>query len=107
MVLQFRYISNNFKTVVRMEKYTDRDNENDYSDYRSTPLYAVLIGGIVLSIIGGYLIITNQIANGVSYSSKTGGVGTRISVNGPFTLCLGLFLSILPIYLLNKNKKEK
>jgi len=76
-------------------------NENDNFDYRSFPLYGILVCGILLLIIGIYQIITDQVGTGIGRHSA------RIVIYGPSTLAIGLGGCILTIYLLKKNKHKK
>ena len=83
-------------------------DENDYPQYRSFPLYALLVCGLLIAIIGLYLILIRSAINGITFPGRMGiGGGKAVSINGPFILATGLSICIFPIYQLVKNKRSQ
>lgn len=81
--------------------------ENNYSQYRPFPLYALLVCGIIISIAGLYLLITERVANGETFPGRLGrGSGNPTSISGQFTLAIGLMICLFPIYQLIKESKR-
>ncbi|MBC7625917.1 hypothetical protein [Ferruginibacter sp.] len=81
--------------------------ENNYPQYQPFPLYVLLVCGIIISIVGLHLLITETVANGATFSGRLGrGGGNPISLSGQFTLAIGLIICVFPIYQLNKESKR-
>ncbi|MEP7237441.1 MAG: hypothetical protein ABI685_06245 [Ferruginibacter sp.] len=84
------------------------NDENNYPQYRPFPLYAILICGLLIAIVGIYLIAVNQSANGTTFPGRMGtGGGKPISINGPAILIIGLLICIFPVYQLIKNNRGR
>ncbi len=87
------------------------ESEDTYSDYRTLPWYVILICGIIISGVGIYLIVTQQIATGIIYSGRfhTGiGVdGRETYITGNAALIIGILMSLFSIYQLIEISKNK
>ncbi len=82
--------------------------EEDYTDFRPFPLYIILVCGLIVTLVGLYLIITNNAATGVTLPNRSGEGGgqTRI-VSGPGAIVVGLGICVFPAYQLLKKKFVK
>jgi hypothetical protein len=84
----------------------EEEGKDDFP-VRSTPLYAVLVCGIIMSGIGIYLVATQQMATGLVYAGRFGtGHGTLTSLGGYSVLILGLAVCAYPVYQLWKNSQR-
>ncbi len=81
------------------------DDLRDYPEFRTFPIVVLLICGIVIFLIGLYLLITNQISGGVVVG-KFGGSGA-VPISGVGTIIIGILFSIFPTGMLIKNKQQK
>jgi hypothetical protein len=62
------------------------------------------VTGLVISIIGVFLIVTGSISNGVTSSNEIGeGGGQSTFITGPGALILGLLI-LASIFFIRKNK---
>ena len=93
--------------VKKKEREIDSNKNFQSVQYRKMPLYAILLCGFLISLMGLYLLFRNDFAIGRSLPSKYGqGGGEKLIVNGSFTLFAGLIICI-PIYQLTKQSKRK
>ena len=75
---------------------------------RPVPLYGILTCGIVIVIIGAYLLFNETAANGFVAPGKHGSInGAAIAINGRFAIIFGLVICIFPLYQLIKQRKKK
>ncbi len=93
---------------MRKGKQVDEDIDQHSFQIRPFQLWAILICGILLALIGGYLIIEGEIINGKAFSNGRMGpkAGTAIILNGPIITILGLLISVFPTYQLIKQSKS-
>ncbi len=94
--------------IKKKEREIDSNKKFESVQYRKMPLYAILLCGFLISLMGLYLFIRNDFAIGRSLPSKYGqGGGERLIVNGSFTLFVGVIICIFPIYQLIKHSIRK
>jgi hypothetical protein len=86
-----------------------KESGDEYApQYRNMPLYVILFCGLIISFIGLYLLITNQISVGRSQPGRFGGAGGQSQIiNGPFTLFIGLIICVFPAWQLFKQEIGK
>jgi hypothetical protein len=83
------------------------DETNNYEQYRPFPLYVMLCCGVIVILIGVYLLFSNNSAQGVTIQGKLGtGGGRPISVSGSGTILIGVLISLFPAFQLIKRKKK-
>jgi hypothetical protein len=84
-----------------------RDNEDNYEDFRPFPIYVMLCLGILVVLIGLYLLISDRAAVGTTTPGRYGtGGGNQISITGGGAIFVGIVLSLFPVYELIKRKKK-
>ena len=80
----------------------DETDLSNYPQHRKTGLYIMLFCGLLLTMIGLYLTLTNTFAFGPSdgYGQEAGGIAI---VSGPYSIIVGLGFSVFPSYHLIKQ----
>jgi hypothetical protein len=86
---------------------SEEEEGDDDFPIRSTPLYVVLVCGLIIAAIGLYLAITGQVAGGPAGMIRPGRslYGTYV-YNGTSLLILGLLICVYPVYQLRKNSNR-
>jgi hypothetical protein len=89
---------------IKEDNYTD----NGHPKYEMPQLYLGLIGGIVVTGIALFLILTHQEAVGTDQPGLAGnGGGHTVVVSRYFILGLGLIFTIVSILYIIKDTKKK
>ncbi len=93
---------------MRKSKHIDKDADENYFPIRPFQLKVILACGIIISLIGVYLIIEGEIMAGKAFSNGRLGpaAGTPIILNGPTLTIIGLIICIFPTYQLIKQKSR-
>ena len=86
-------------------KRSNKDNNDDYDDFQPFPTYVLLGCGITVTLIGIYLLISNQLAEGVT-SDKYGRGSQGISITGGGAIFVGFILLLFPVSELIKRRKK-
>ena len=78
--------------------------ETEELQIRKFPLYVILFCGIIVSIIGLWLTISDTIATGTTLPSRYGqGGGQHIILSGPSITIIGILLCMFPSIQLIRN----
>jgi len=91
-----------------MKQVRKENNKDDnYPQYRSFPLYAILICGLLLLITGLYLLITKQMVDAVTFPGRWGsGGGKPFNLTGSSLTLVGLVICVFPVYQLIKRVRQ-
>jgi hypothetical protein len=82
--------------------------EDDYPQFRSFPLYAMLICGFLVFIAGTIITIKGGWLSGSSFQGRYGsGGGDSVTLFGPGIILIGLGICCFPVVQLIKNRKYK
>lgn len=94
----------NSKKDIRKKKHVEKDDLKGYvSPMMSQAIYAILIIGIIVCLIGVYLIIINGVSS--SYSFNRFGSGP-VTMCGPVAITLGLVCIGISFWLFKMRKKN-
>ena len=80
------------------------DDENDDEDIRPFPLYVTLCCGIIIILVGIYLLIYHIPVTGITAPRRS--LGSHYSITGAGVIFIGLALSIFPAYQLIRRKRS-
>jgi hypothetical protein len=78
-----------------------------YKQYRNSTLYMILTCGIILTMIGVYLYVSNRVPHGTTLPTRHVAGGKDIYITGITTMVLGVAISIFPIYQLIRKLSKK
>jgi len=85
-----------------------QDNSDDYEEIRAFPLYVILCSGIIIILIGIYLLISHQTAEGITTRGRYApGNGKPASLSGGGAICIGVIFALFPAFAFYFRKKRK
>src|ERR1700761_4122715 len=91
-----------------MKKIKSDEEESDYDEVRSFPLYVVLTGGIIIILCGIYLFVSQSSAIGITGAGRYGGGAShKTSLNWISTIIIGFAFCLFPIYQLAIQKRRR
>ena len=93
---------------MRKSKHIDKDADENYFPIRPFQLKVILACGIIISLIGVYLLIEGEVMTGKAFSNGRVGpaAGTPIILNGETLTIIGLLICVFPTYQLIKQKSR-
>jgi len=83
------------------------NNKNEYNEFRTTPLYIILFCGIIVVLIGSYLTVFEETAQGIVQPGRYTGRGGPVALPGWAVILTGLALCSFPACQLIKRKIGK
>jgi len=84
------------KKIYRSERNI-RPTDKEELQIRKFPLYIILFSGIIVTIIGLWLTVSDTLASGTTLPSKFGqGGGQHIILNGTSVIIIGILICVFP-----------
>ncbi|RPD43553.1 hypothetical protein [Paracnuella aquatica] len=82
---------------------------SEYRNIRSTPLYATLVCGAIIIIVGLYYLISNQALHGLTLPGGRGSSRTwePVTIDGLGLILVGLVVCFYPAYILYKKGRQQ
>lgn len=88
----------------RRKKIVTEEDNKEY-EIRSSPLWGILICGVIIICIGAYLYLTENIATGTASSRGISNKGPQnVLLNGTSTIIVGMLFCAYPAYELIRKR---
>lgn len=85
-----------------------KQDSTDYEEFRTFPLYVILICGLIVLFAGLYFAISKTILHGTTFAGKYGqGGGNSVVLNGWGVAIIGALICVFPVLQLIKSSIRK